>query len=212
MIVKLDHFPKVGVKKEHNWNHHLVDLYLTMFWTKRPLGNAEKDVKGPCEKPTWLDNVPLCKDFPQKGFHNQQAVFFTFFVPYSCSTKMISSASGFSVLPLANLDPNTFGIWSLCQCRLIAFHFAKESKSVREVRSSALGKRNDTSRPWHTNVGSYRLNFSKAELLTSPYTFAWWPLKSSSFELFWRDVFFWNGVKKGGRFGFGDRNEVILVV
>ena len=33
---------------------------------------------------------------------------------------------------------------------------------------------------------------------------------SSSFELFWRDVFFWNRLK-GGRFGFGARNEVILV-
>ena len=170
----------MGVKKEHNWNHHLVDLYLTMFWTKRPLGNAEKDVKGPCEKPTWLDNVPLCCSLHEKN-------------PYSCSTKMISSASGFSVLPLANLHPNTFGIWSLCQCRLIAFHFAKESKSVREVRSSALEKLRDT------NVLISQLFQSGASYL--PYTFAWWPLKSSSFELFWRDVFFWNGWKKEGGLG-----------
>ena len=52
--------PQVGVKILKKWNHHLVDLYLTMFWTKRPLKKAEKDVKRPCEKPTWLDNVPVC--------------------------------------------------------------------------------------------------------------------------------------------------------
>ena len=31
-------------------------------------------------------------------------------------------------------------------------------------------------------------------------------LKSSSFELFWRDVFFWNGLN-GGRFGIGATGE-----
>ena len=188
----------MGVKKEHNWNHHLVDLYLTMFWTKRPLGNAEKDVKGPCEKPTWLDNVPLCCSLHEKN-------------PYSCSTKMISSASGFSVLPLANLDPNTFGIWSLCQCRLIAFHFAKESKSVREVRSSAFGKRNATSRPWQTNVGSYRSTFPNRSFLP-PLHICLMASKIFFLRTLLERCVLLERVKKGGRFGFGDRNEVILVV
>ena len=42
-----------------------------------------------------------------------------------------------------------------------------------------------------------------------PYTSALWHPGSSSFELFWRDVFFWNRLN-GGRFGFGARHEVIL--
>ena len=77
-------------------------------------------------KQTWLNNVPVSKRFPPKGISNQQAVFFTKKSLQSfCLKKMNSSASSFSVLPLTNLDPNTFGIWSFLQGRLIALHFAK---------------------------------------------------------------------------------------
>ena len=32
MLVKLDHFPQVGVKIKHIWNHHLVFFWVVVFW------------------------------------------------------------------------------------------------------------------------------------------------------------------------------------
>ena len=130
-------------------------------------------MKRPCEKPTWLDNVPVSKRFPQKGISNQLAVFFTK-NPYS--TKMSTQVLKELLCPPTR-EPPPKHIWDMV----------------------ALSMWAHTSQPFQS--GAFCPPYISALLLPG----------SSSFELFWRDVFFWNRLN-GGRFGFGARNEVILVV
>ena len=128
-------------------------------------------MKRPCEKPTWLDNVPVSKDVPKKEFPTSK-LFSSQRFPTLLSDK--NEFKCFELLCPPTREPPPKHIWDMVVLLELA-------RSVPLCQTAAF---------CHPCISALLLR------------------ESSSFELLWRDVFFWN--RNGGRFGFGARNEVIL--
>ena len=113
MIVKLDHFPKdrgeniKKMKPPPSW--FIFDYVLNE--------KASWKCRKRCEKTLWKTN--MAGQCASLLFSSQK---FPTVVRQKWALKCWKS---FSVLPFTHLHPNTFGIWSFCQGRLIAFHFSK---------------------------------------------------------------------------------------
>ena len=125
--------------------------------------------------------------FPPKGISNQLAVFFTK-IPYSCSTKMRTQVLKELLCPPTRENPRKH-IWDMVA---LSTSLLDGLQNLDAIKQKCKG------------VFCTPLHFC---LMASKF---WRPseatLKSSSFELFWRDVFFWNGLN-GGRFGIGATGE-----